>query len=155
VKALSYLVILLLSFAVPVRAAVVYSGCAVPPTTPRYVWYIDPVHGKTPAAGGNGSQAAPWNSLPGIIGSVPVTGYPRPLLSTVPYSHVTAAGRVDIADTVGNPPVGPGDTIMLMSGNYGDIAIGEYLQQVVNSDFVTVEAAPGQTPVFSTLPLDK
>ena len=38
-----------------------------------------------------------------------------------------------------------------MSGNYGDIAIGDYLQQVVNPSFVTVEAAPGQAPVFSTL----
>ena len=40
---------------------------------------------------------------------------------------------------------------MLMSGNYGDIVIGDYLQQVANPSFVTVEAAPGQTPVFSTL----
>ena len=38
-----------------------------------------------------------------------------------------------------------------MSGDYGDIVIGDYLQQVVNPSFVTVEAAPGQTPVFSTL----
>ena len=38
-----------------------------------------------------------------------------------------------------------------MSGNYGDIIIGDYNQQIVNSSFVTVEAAPGQTPVFSTL----
>ena len=38
-----------------------------------------------------------------------------------------------------------------MSGNYGDIVIGDYLQQVANPSFVTVEAAPGQTPVFSTL----
>jgi hypothetical protein len=152
VKTLSYVVILLLSFAVPVRAAVVYSGCAVPPTTPRHVWYIDPVHGKTPAAGGNGSQAAPWNSLKGVIQGTPVVaGYARPLLSTVPYYHVTAAGNVDVADTLGNPPVGPGDTIMLMSGAYGDIAIGEFSKQVVNSDFVTVQAAPGQTPVFTTL----
>jgi hypothetical protein len=40
---------------------------------------------------------------------------------------------------------------MLMSGNYGDIVIGDYLQQIVNPSFVTVEAAPGQTPVFTTL----
>ena len=40
---------------------------------------------------------------------------------------------------------------MLMGGNYGDIVIGDYLQQVVNPSFVTVEAAPGQTRVFSTL----
>ena len=40
---------------------------------------------------------------------------------------------------------------MLMSGNYGDIVIGDYSKQVVNPSFVTVEAASGQTPVFSTL----
>ena len=40
---------------------------------------------------------------------------------------------------------------MLMNGNYGDVGIGDYKQQVVNPSFVTVEAAPGQTPVFSTL----
>jgi hypothetical protein len=38
-----------------------------------------------------------------------------------------------------------------MSGNYGDIAIADYMQQVVNPSFVTVEAAPGQAPVFLTL----
>ena len=38
-----------------------------------------------------------------------------------------------------------------MSGNYGDVVIGDYLQQVVNPSFVTVKAAPGQAPVFLTL----
>jgi hypothetical protein len=157
VKTLGYVVILLLSFAVPVRAAIVYSGCAAPPSTFRHVWYIDPVHGKTPAAGGNGSQAAPWNSLNGVLSGnwatngFSVPGYTRPLLSTVPYYHITSAGRVDVADSIGNPPVQPGDEIVLMSGNYGDIIIGVYLKEIANPSFVTVEAAPGQTPVLSTL----
>ena len=51
----------------------------------------------------------------------------------------------------GSPPVKPGDTIKLMSGDYGDVVIGDYSQPNANSDFVTVEAAPGQTPLFSTL----
>jgi hypothetical protein len=46
---------------------------------------------------------------------------------------------------------GPGDTIMLMSGNYGDIGLGDYNLPTTNSDFITIEAAPGQTPVFNTL----
>ena len=41
--------------------------------------------------------------------------------------------------------------IMLMNGNYGDVIIGVYSIQIPNPDFVTVEATPGQTPVFSTL----
>ena len=159
-KTLGYVVILLLAFAVPVRAAQVYSGCAVPSATSRHTWYIDPVHGKTPAAGGNGSQAAPWNSLNGVLGgawgaNITVPGYSRPLLSSVPYNHIANGQLVAVADQLGNPPVQPGDALMLMSGNYGDIGIGDFNLPTTNSDFVTVQAAPGQTPVFSTLLLDR
>src|SRR4029077_12785939 len=129
------------------RADQVYPGCAQPGPTGK-VWYVDPVNGKTPAAGGDGTQAAPWNSLSGVLMHAVPLGYTRPLLSSVPYYHVVEGKRVYVADQLGNPPVRPGDTIKLMSGSYGDIAIGDYLQQVVNPSFVTVEAAPGQTPVF-------
>ena len=132
------------------RAAEVYPGCAQPGPTGK-VWYVDPVNGKTPAAGGDGSKAAPWNSLQGVLYFRFPQGYTRPLLSSVPYFHVVDGKRVYVADQLGSPPVQPGDTIKLMSGNYGDIVIGDYLQQVVNPSFVTVEAAPGQTPVFLTL----
>jgi hypothetical protein len=154
-------VILLLTLAVPVRAAQVYSGCAVPSATSRHVWYVDPVHGKTPAAGGNGSQASPWNSLSGVISGewgafgFSVPGYTRPLLSSVPYAHTANNQLVAVADQLGNPPVQPGDALMLMSGNYGDIVIGDFNLPTTNSDFVTVQAAPGQVPVFSTLGIDR
>src|SRR3984957_326222 len=69
------------------RAAQVYPGCAVPPTTFNHIWYIDPVNGKTPAAGGNGSQIAPWNSLQGVVSATKQSGYSYPMLSTVPYDH--------------------------------------------------------------------
>ena len=54
---------------------------------------------------------------------------------------------------MGNPPVQPGDAIYLMSGNYGDIVLGNYNLPTTNSDLVTVQAGahPGQVPVFSTL----
>jgi hypothetical protein len=132
------------------RAEQVYPGCAQPGPTGK-VWYLDPVNGKTPAAGGAGSQTAPWSSLTGVLSFKLPPGYTRPLLSSVPYYHVVDGKRVYVADQIGSPPVQPGDTIKLMSGNYGDIGIGDFLQQVVNPSFVTVEAAPGQTPVFSTL----
>jgi hypothetical protein len=60
-----------------------------------------------------------------------------------------------MAPVIGNPPVQPGDAIMLMSGNYGDIGIGDFNLPTTNSDFVTVEAAAGQTPVFTTLILNR
>jgi hypothetical protein len=132
------------------RAAEVYPGCAQPGPTGK-VWYVDSVNGKTPAAGGNGSQTAPWNSLQGALSFKFPPGYTRPLLSSVPYFHVVDGKRVYVADQLGSPSVQPGDTIELMSGNYGDIVIGDYLQQIVNPSFVTVKAAPGQTPVFLTL----
>jgi hypothetical protein len=132
------------------RAAEVYPGCAQPGPTGK-VWYIDPVNGKTPADGGNGSKTAPWNSLQGVLSFRYPQGYTRPLLSSVPYYHVVDGKHVYVADQLGSPPIQPGDTIELMSGNYGDIVIGDYKQQTVNPSFVTVEAAPGQAPAFLTL----
>ena len=64
-------------------ATEVYPGCAAPPTTFKHIWYIDPVNGKTPAEGGVGTKAAPWNSLQAAFSVQP--GYKTPLLSTAPY----------------------------------------------------------------------
>ena len=47
----------------------------------------------------------------------------------------------------------PGDEILLMSGQYGDIFIGTYGTPTTNSAFVTIAAAPGQTPVLASLRL--
>lgn len=145
----------------PAYAYSVYAGCATPPAVSTgKTWYVDPVNGKTPAAGGLGTQAAPWNSLAGISGSewgasLGVAGYTRPLLSSIPYPHWLNAtvGWGMAADLVGNPPVSPGDNILLMSGNYGDVAVGNYMGATVNSDWITVSPAPGQSPVFTTLNL--
>ena len=130
------------------QAAELYPGCAQPGPTGK-VWWVDPVNGKTPADGGDGSQAHPWNALQGVLFFKFPQGYARPLLSSVPYYHVVKGKRVYVADQLGSPPVQPGDTIMLMSGDYGDIVIGDYSKQVVNPSFITVEAASGQTPMFS------
>ena len=161
-KTLGCAVAVLIAFAVPVRATQVYNGCTDPPATSRHTWYIDPVNGKSPAAGGNGSQASPWNSLIGVIGgnwgtaNFSVPGYTRPLLSTVPYVHrVNGGALVDVADQIGSPPVQPGDAIYLTSGNYGDIILGNFNLSTTNSDFVTVQAVPGQVPVFSTLSISR
>ena len=138
------------------RAAQVYPGCAVPPTTFNHIWYIDPINGKTPAAGGNGSQTAPWNSLQGVVSSTKQAGYSYPMLSTVPYDHYpqkNAQGARFGADGPSSDPtrVQPGDEILLMGGQYGDISIGAYGFRTTNSAFVTIAAVPGQTPVFSSL----
>jgi Right handed beta helix region len=149
-KTLSYVVLLLLSFAVPVRAAGVYSGCAVPPTTFRHVWYFDPVHGKTQAAGGNGSQATPWNNLQALVQGE--TGYPYPLLTTAPYLQSVAAGKPWVTTTGPKAgPIAPGDEILLMSGNYGNLWLNVWTAEISNSAFVTIASASGQTPVLTSL----
>jgi hypothetical protein len=166
-KMIACAAVVLVAFAVPVQGAQVYSGCSTPGLLSRHVWYVDPVHGKSPASGGNGSLLSPWDSINGIVSGLwgtqgfSVPGYTRPLLSSVPYIHVVNGARVDVADQVGNPPVQPGDAIMLMSGNYGDVVLGNFnlptvnsgnsILPTINSDWVTVQAALGQVPVFSTL----
>jgi len=138
-----------------VRAAEVYPGCAEPGPVGK-IWYVDSVHGKTPADGGNGSQTAPWNSLSGVVSSTKQPGYPQPMLSTIPYDHYprkNAEGARIYADGPSADPtrVQPGDEILLMSGQYGDVAIGIYGVQTNNPAFVTIAAAPGETPVLATL----
>jgi hypothetical protein len=155
-KTLGCVVVLLCAFAVPARAQV-YSGCNVPTATSGHTWYIDPVNGKSPAAGGKGSQASPWNSLSGVLdghwtqSQFSVPGYTRPLLSSIPYYHIVNGTRGVTADQAGNPPVQPGDALYLMSGNYGDVYLGDYDINTFNSAWVTVQAAPGQIPAFTTL----
>jgi hypothetical protein len=140
------------------QAVEVYPGCAIPPTTYNHIWYIDPVKGKTPADGGDGSQAAPWNSLQGVVSSMKQPGYSHPMLSTVPYDHYpqkNAQGARVYADGPSSDPtrVQPGDEILLMGGQYGDISIGSYAVPTTNPAFVAIAAAPGQGPAFSTLAL--
>ena len=149
-KSFSYAVILLLCFVFSAQAANVYTGCHVPPSTFRHDWYFDPVHGKTQAAGGNGSRAAPWNNLQALIQAEP--GYSYPLLTTAPYRQVPVPGQPAVNKTGPQAgPIEPGDEILLMSGNYGDVFIGGLSPEISNYDFVTVAAAPGQTPVLTSL----
>jgi len=137
------------------RAAQVYPGCAEPGPIGKS-WYVDPVNGKTPTAGGDGSQAAPWNSLQGVVSSTKQPGFSHPMLSTVPYDHYpqkNAQGARIYADGPSSDPtrVQPGDEILLMGGQYGDVTIGAYAVATTNPAFITIAAAPGQMPVFSTL----
>jgi hypothetical protein len=129
-------------------AAEVYPGCPVPPTTFNHIWYIDPVNGKTLAAGGLGTQAAPWNSLQAAFSVQP--GYTTPLLSSAPYRHPNPANPANTFYP-GGGPIQPGDEILLMSGNYGDISTSDWNVGLKNPAFLTIAAAPGQTPVLSFL----
>jgi hypothetical protein len=123
----------------------VYPGCAAPPTTFRHTWYIDPVNGKTAAAGGAGTKAAPWSSLQAVFSAV--SGC---LLKTMPYVRDPTTNQFVPGPNAG--PIEPGDEVLLMSGTYGAIAIGKPVRRANNlPDFVTIAGAPGQTPVLASL----
>jgi hypothetical protein len=108
------------------------------------------VHGKTQAAGGTGSQAHPWNNLQALVQAEP--GYSFPLLTTAPYRQILSAGQPVVLHTGPKAgPIAPGDEILLMSGNYGQIGINVYGVEISNSAFVTIAAASGQTPVLTSL----
>jgi parallel beta-helix repeat protein len=140
----------------------VADGCAVPSSAPpAHVFYIDPVNGSM---SGDGSLAHPWNSLEAITGTTygqpawqppGCAGYNNtsctygPLLTSEPYWHYDARVQIWTTSTNPNAPISPGDSILLMSGNYGNVA----LNGVVNSSFITIEAATGQKPVLSNLTL--
>jgi parallel beta-helix repeat protein len=68
----------------------------------------------------DGSQAHPWGSL----------------------SAVVAAGKLP---PVATATVAPGDAIYLLNGNHGLLR----LDNAFNSDFISIQAAPGQTPILS------
>jgi hypothetical protein len=57
-------------------------------------------------------------------------------------SHVVAMNYL-------SAKVKPGDAVYLLTGNHGVVQISN----LINSDFVTIEAAPGQTPVIDYLQL--
>jgi hypothetical protein len=143
-KTLGCAAFLLLCYVFSADAQQVYEGCQTPPSTFRNMWYIDPVNGKTATAGGNGSKASPWSSLEAVFQTT--TGYSYPLLTTAPYRN--SAGFVPGPNA---GPIAPGDEILLMSGNYGAVSVGQYKAPINNSSFVTIAAAPGQTPVFTSL----
>jgi hypothetical protein len=120
-----------------------YSGCPVP-ATPTQAFYVDPVNGSN---SGDGSQAHPWHTLAEVIGAG--------LISTMP-SHYDNTTHQQLNNNP-NAPIKPGSIVYLMSGNHGKVllqgwlGVGTALSGYDNSSFITIAAAPGQTPVLTQL----
>jgi hypothetical protein len=108
----------------------VYPGCAVPSSTIGNAFYVDATNGNDST--GNGSLSKPWKTLQTVIDTK---------VATNKYTN----GVVAAVNASG--PIHPGDTIYLKTGNYGALSV----KGLENSDFITVTAAPGATPVLSTL----
>lgn len=111
----------------------VASGCPQPQSVDaKNKWYIDPVNGNMANTGGIDD---PWSSL-----------------TTVIDTKLATKNGVG-ADVNAAAPVKPGDIIYLRSGNYGVIDLNDVtgLRQAYNTDFITIKAQVGHTPIFTHL----
>ena len=124
-----------------------YPGCAAPTTsTTAHTWYVDPVVGTD---GGDGSAEFPWKSLNTIIANQYFANAPS---YWDPVKKVTVKANP-------NGPIKSGDTVLLNTGEYGDVVIkgssgtAAGLIGFNNTDFITIAAAPGQKPHLTSLAL--
>ncbi len=99
-------------------------GCAVP-KRPVHIYYVDPINGSM---NGDGSAQRPWSTLAAVVSAGLINGQNK------------ASGVVHA-----------GDLIYLLSGDHGSVNLSQYTGSFVNTDFITVQAAPGNTPVLEQL----
>jgi hypothetical protein len=124
IKAL--IVIIATCCAVEANAVEVAKGCATPKqSSERHLFYVDPVKGNM---SNDGSLSRPWRTLAEVVDSK----------------------NKMIGDQNTSAPIKPGDVIYLMSGDHGNVQI----LGAVNKEFITVQAAPGQTPILRSLRVD-
>lgn len=128
------------SFSLPAQAVGVYAGCAIPTLkTGHHTFYVDPVNGST---SGDGSATKPWKTLAGVLDPA------KKLIATQQHSSSFNKGTDTALHAVNaTAPVKAGDLILLKSGDHGSIQI----TNMFNADFITIEAAPGATPVIDRL----
>ncbi len=98
------------------------------PKAPVHVFYIDPVKGSM---NGDGSIARPWSTLEAVVAANLINGQDK------------ASGAVHA-----------GDLIYLYNGNHGSVDLSTYSGKFVNTDFITIQAAPSNTPVLNKLTLE-
>ncbi len=86
------------------------------------VYYCDPVHGNTQT--GNGSEAMPWGTLESVV----------------------LAHRFD------DGTIKDGDVVLLLSGYHGDFSsLALNAASRTNTEYITIQAAPGHTPRLSQI----
>jgi Right handed beta helix region len=99
-------------------------GSAVP-KRPLHIYYADPINGSM---NGDGSAARPWSTLSAVIAANLINGQDK-------TSGVVHAG----------------DLLYLLSGHHGSIHLKAGTNNCVNTDFISVQAAPGNVPILDQL----
>ena len=127
------------SRAIAAGEIVVYSGCDVPKKIGGgHSFYVDPSKG---APNNDGSFERPWRTLAEVLNPS------RRLLAdgtSVADSEFSLAKRLP---TDQSSQIQPGDTIVLMGGDHGEVTI----RNATEGDFVQVVAAIGQLPIVRKL----
>lgn len=112
-------------FASDAQAISVSDGCSIPDSSSqKRAFYVDPMKGSM---SNDGSATRPWRTLAEVLDGK------SKLIAT--------------QDGNRSAPIKPGDIIYLNSGDHGNVQIAG----AVNSDFITVQAAPGQIPSLRSL----
>ncbi len=96
-------------------------------------FHVDPQHGS---AEGDGSAARPWKNLQAVLDAGRVESRKWASLPYRPDAKLLARNA--------GAPIKPGDTILLHTGEYGELVIDGYY----NARPITIAAAEGQTPRF-------
>lgn len=96
------------------------------PKAPVHIYYSDPINGSMD---GDGSQAKPWGSLSAIVNAGLING------------QDTTSGKVHA-----------GDLIYLKTGNHGAVSLWTAgNRKFANTDFITIQALPGNQPLIESL----
>jgi hypothetical protein len=118
----------------------VAAGCDIPQSAQHgRRFFVDPIRG---ARENDGSEQRPWRTLAEVLDPesrlIATQAYTRTSSGLGPRAPINPAG-----------PIKPGDTIVLMSGDHGDVKASQY----VNDEFISVVAGNDQTPVVRSLHL--
>ena len=98
---------------------------SVIPNAPKNAFYADPVNGSM---NGDGSAARPWSTFQAVVAAKLINGQDN-------TSGVVHAG----------------DILHLKSGNHGSLTLNKWYGKFMNTDMITVQAAPGETPTLNLL----
>lgn len=91
----------------------------------------------------DGSASRPWRTLAEVVDSK------NKLVTTQIYPDNYQNSDRKLREQNPAAPIKPGDVIQLMSGDHGNVQING-----INKEFITVQAAPGQTPILRSLRIE-
>lgn len=119
-----------------------YKRAEFTPAESGRVFYVDPENGSMD---GDGSRSHPWKTLAEVFSDNLIQHY---RYEKLPYSK---GGEKVVVNP--DAPVRGGDTLVLLSGNHGEVSTGREGFYFDESKFLTIRAGLGSLPVLSSIEL--